>query len=95
MQEDDIMVRINAIHLVGGIRHEHIESMQWINPQTQATGESTRQGMVHFLTQSPGQAFVSDGVRNVTVGVVDATPKYVRTYADGVWTDNLLSLPRY
>jgi hypothetical protein len=51
--------------------------------------------MVDFLRQSPGQAFVSDGVRNVLVGVVDATPKYVRTYADGVWTDNLLALPKY
>jgi Protein of unknown function (DUF3892) len=30
------------------------------------------------------------------VGVVTPThgAKYLRTYADGVWTDNLLALPR-
>jgi hypothetical protein len=32
---------------------------------------------------------------DVAVGVVEATPPYIRTHADGVWTDNLLSLPRY
>jgi hypothetical protein len=51
--------------------------------------------MVEWLTANPGQAYVSDGARHVLVGVVDATPKYIRTYADNVWTDNLLALPRY
>jgi hypothetical protein len=36
----------------------------------------------------------SDG-SDVAVGVVDASPPYIRTYADGNWTDNLLALPRY
>ncbi len=27
--------------------------------------------------------------------VADADPPDIRTYADGVWTDNLLALPRY
>lgn len=29
------------------------------------------------------------------VGVVNANPPYIRTYADKGWTDNLLYLPRY
>jgi hypothetical protein len=89
------MVRVTAVHMVGGVRHEHIASVQWINPQTQVTGQSTREEMVQYLTQNPAEAYVSDGTRNVTVGVVDATKKYIRTHADGVWTDNLLALPRY
>ena len=31
----------------------------------------------------------------MSVGVVDANPPYIRTHADGVWTDNLLALPRF
>jgi hypothetical protein len=27
------------------------------------------------------------------IGVVDATPPYLRTHADGVWNDNLLAQP--
>jgi hypothetical protein len=53
--------------------------------------------MVDFLTKNPGDAYVSDGTRSVTVGVVrpENRPPYIRTYADGVWTDNLLALPRF
>lgn len=36
-----------------------------------------------------------EGGNTVRVGVVNATPKYIRTYADGTWTDNLLALPRF
>lgn len=32
------------------------------------------------------------GVR-ANIGVVNASPPYVRTYADQTWTDNLLALP--
>jgi len=50
--------------------------------------------MIDFIGGG-GQAFVTDGVRSVAVGVVHANPPYIRTYADGVWTDNLLALPRF
>ncbi|MEN4450123.1 DUF3892 domain-containing protein [Mycobacterium sp. SM3041] len=44
-----------------------------------------------------GIAYVYEAGRQVRVGVVtpQVGPKYLRTYADGVWTDNLLALPRY
>ena len=40
---------------------------------------------------------MTDGTREVQVGVVHPQygPPYLRTHADGVWTDNLLALPRY
>jgi len=53
--------------------------------------------MVAWIEDKDGKAYVDDGRgHRVSVGVVEPShePKYLRTYADGVWTDNLLSLPR-
>jgi len=88
-------VEVTAVHMAGGDRHEHIAEVKWTNPQTQATGSSTTATMVDWLENQNGQAYVSDGTNTVNIGVVDASPKYLRTYADGIWTDNLLALPRY
>lgn len=32
---------------------------------------------------------------DVAVAVVESAPKYLRTRANGKWTDNLLALPRF
>ena len=89
------MVQITQIHLVGGNRHEHIASVMWRNPQDNGTGENTRSEMVAWLNTPGAQAVVITATRTVEVGVVDANPPYIRTHADGVWTDNLLALPQY
>jgi hypothetical protein len=90
------MVYITAVHMSAtGATHEHIESVRWTNPSDKGTGESTRAKMVEWI-RGGGIARVRDSAGNdVSVGVVNATPPYIRTHADGVWTDNLLSLPRY
>jgi hypothetical protein len=90
------MIDITSIHLVGDSQHEHIASMKWKNPETSSTGESTRQAMVEWIRDKNGVAHVHGKDGSVSqVGVVDANPPYVRTYADGVWNDNLLALPTY
>lgn len=89
------MIEITAIHMSGGTQHEHIASVKWKNPATDATGQSTREAMVDWLENKNGEAYVTDGKNTVSVLVVNAKPKYIRTYADGKWTDNLLALPRY
>lgn len=90
------MVYITAVHMSGGIRHEHIASVRWTNPTDRRTGQSTRSEMVDWLRNRKGDARVRDRAgHDVRVGVVKATPPYLRTYADRVWTDNLLALPRY
>lgn len=89
------MVYIRSVHLSGGTRHEHIASVRWEDPDDGNSGQSSRSEMVDFIGNKGGAAYVSDGSRAARVGVVDATPPYIRTYADGVWTDNLLALPRY
>jgi hypothetical protein len=89
------MVRITTVHMAGGEKHEHIESVKWIDPADSKTGSSTRAQMVEYIEAKKGRAVVGEGMQRVGVGVVDATPKYIRTYADGNWTNNLLALPRY
>jgi hypothetical protein len=49
--------------------------------------------MVEFINK--GNAVFVHGTPDAQVGVVNGTPPYLRTYADGVWTNNLLSLPRF
>ncbi|MEO8293806.1 MAG: DUF3892 domain-containing protein [Actinomycetota bacterium] len=80
-----------------GTLHEHIASVRWIDPGDNKTGESSRAGMVEFVEVKKGRAVVGTGKEQVEVGVVDPSPKpkYIRTHADGKWTNNLLSLPRY
>jgi Protein of unknown function (DUF3892) len=61
----------------------------WRNPDNGKTGQSTVAEMVAFIENKNGKAAVTDGRG------VDATSKHIRSHADGVWTDNLLLLPRY
>lgn len=88
------MVFITAIHMEGGHSHEHIASVRWRNPSTSKVGQSSRREMVEFIEKNDaGTAKVTDGVHTVNVGVFKE--KWLRTYADGTWTDNLLALPRF
>lgn len=92
-------VRITCINKDGGNHenpHEGITHFGWTNEETRATGKSTRVQMVDFLENQNGRAFVKDVLGNVAnVGVVTSShgTKFLRTYADGKWTDNLLTLP--
>jgi hypothetical protein len=90
------MVYITEVHMSsGGTGHEHNAAVRWEEPSTSKSGEDTRQEMVEWV-DGGGAARVRDSAGDdVLVGVVNATPPYIRTYADGVPTDNLLYLPRY
>lgn len=90
------MVLITHIRLSsGGHRHEHITDVKWTNPATKEVSQSTVAVMVDFIKNKKGTAKVTDGQRTIDVGVVEAQPPYIRTYADRVWTDNLLALPKF
>src|ERR1700734_603308 len=43
-----------SIHLTGGKQPQHIASMKGKNPETGATGESTRQEMVEWIRDKNG-----------------------------------------
>jgi hypothetical protein len=89
------MVYITAVHMAGGNGHEHIASVQWRDPSDGNTGSSTRAIMVDWIDNKNGEARVQSTPEDVKVGTVDGTPKYLRSYANGNWTDNLLALPRF
>ena len=89
------MIQITAVHMAGGEGHGHIADLRWRNLTTGGTGESSRAAVVAWLGAEENRAVVHVGQQQVDVGVVDATPPYLRTHKDGVWTDNLLALPRF
>ena len=87
-------VYVTKRHMDGGSKHEHIAKVTWENRASGETGESTRGAMVEWI-EGGGDCRVANGTSYVKVGVVDSSPKYIRTHADGKWTDNLLALPTY
>ena len=92
------MIRFTARRMNGvGNRHEHIQQLQWVNPQeNQPNVSDVRPTLVDWVQTNPGQACVQDASGNhVDVRVVHAQTPYLQTYADGKWTDNLLALPLF
>ena len=80
-----------------GNGHEHIAYLWWESDSSSAAGCYTRDQMVAYVKQN-GNASVwspdqkggkSAWVHRATNGTVE----YVQTYADGRWSNNLLSLP--
>jgi hypothetical protein len=88
-------VEITAVHLQDGNGHEHITSVRWRNAADGTAGEDTKASMVDWLRKPGSGAYVGGGANRAAVGIVDVAPPYLRTHADGNWTNNLLSLPRY
>ena len=90
------MLYITAVHMVtGGTRHEHIEKVRWFDSGNNTTNEATVPQMVQYIEQGnpvqvQGPPAASVGVNHTANGY-----KYIQTHADGTWTNNLLSLPRY
>ncbi|MGI9084881.1 MAG: DUF3892 domain-containing protein [Aeromicrobium sp.] len=90
-------IRITHIRLSGGSGHEHLTHLWWTNPATGKSGDNTKAQIVAWIEDKDGTAHVQDSTgHRVNVGVVTPKtgPKYLRTYADGVWTNNLLALPQ-
>jgi hypothetical protein len=91
-----VAVYITAIRLEGGSRHQHIARVRWEQTdEPSKTGEDSRQEMVDWIRNQNGEAYVREADGVVSVLAVDASPPYLRTYADGKWTDNLLALPTF
>ena len=93
----NVAIRITDIRQEDGKGHEHIVRLWWTNPATGQDSNSTRAAIVSWIENENGKAYTEDGQGN-RADVLVVTPthgeKYLRTYADGRWTDNLLALPR-
>ena len=71
-------------------RHEHITHVG--NPGVWSR-KFTVAEIVANIQSKTDTFYVADGNGNrANVGVVEANPPYIRTYADKEWTNNLLSL---
>jgi hypothetical protein len=91
-------VRITCINKSNGYHqdpHHAIQNLGWRNEETGKTGKSTRLEMYDFLKNEDGKAYVKDSAGDkafVYPRENSHGTKFVQTYADGIWTDNLLAL---
>lgn len=69
--------------------HQHISDVRW--EQSASSGICSRQAMIEFVEK--GNSVWVRGNPNAQVAVIDGPPKYLRTQADGSWSNNLLNLP--
>lgn len=92
-------VKITCINKSGGRHadpHHAISLLGWTNEGTGETGKSTRLEVYDWIKGKGGEAYVIDPYGNkALVGTREHSngTKYLQTYADRVWTDNLLALP--
>lgn len=58
-----------------------------------STGKWTRKDVIDWIEAKTHTFFTQVDGKRADIGVVNGpTGKYLRTYADGVWNDNLLAL---
>jgi len=76
--------------------HDAISVLGWENEATGQRSRITRDELYNWIKLEKGVAYVIDGGGNKAfVGTRENIygTRYVQTYADGKWTDNLLALP--
>lgn len=89
-------IKFTQRHMVGGDQHQHIANLRWVEDGTSETKSSTRETLVAWVRDDGGKGYVLDSAGDeASVKVVDASPPYLRTQKDGIWSDNLLALPTY
>lgn len=92
-------IRITCITKSGGYHadpHHAISTLGWINEQSGSTGNNTRLEIYDWIKNKNGVAYVRDSRGNsANVGTQEHAngTRFLQTYADQVWTDNLLALP--
>jgi len=78
-----------------GTKHEHIDRLKFVYEDGSGQ-DAQKQKIIEWLESNPNNtAWCHDGPRVVQVKVVNDTPKYLRTVADGYYTNNLLALPDF
>ena len=91
------MIELTAVSFGQAKAHEHITAVLWRSASPPA-GHSTPEALVAWLdSSSANRAVVADGSDHVEVAVARTANQspYIRTRADGVWTDHLLALPTF
>jgi hypothetical protein len=80
----------------GRENHESIRAVRWREAESRQQGEHMMAELV-ALVRAHTLVYVSDEAfeRTAIVRVVDADPPYVRAWAQGKWTNDVLALPRF
>ena len=92
-------IRITCINKSGGYHqdpHHAISQLSWVNEESGKRGKNTRLEIYEWIKNQHGDAYVRDAYGNrASVGTREhaSGTRFLQTYADRVWTDNLLSLP--
>lgn len=78
-----------------GQGHEAISHYFWKDDSNGTSNWADKASMVDWVRGNPNQAWVGGPVKSAWVEVVENSggQPYLRTRADGVLSDNLLSLP--
>lgn len=92
-------VRITCINKDSGNHenpHEAISHYGWINESTNKPGKNDRLSMVKWVEKEGNDAYVKDTIGNKAYCYVRTSSKgtkFLQTYSDNKYTNNLLSLP--
>ena len=87
-------VYITAIAPSSASSHEHIASIRWLSSSDSTSKTMSMAAAVEWV-QKGNKFVVASDTGAVEVQAVKATPPYLRTVANGKWTDNLLALPKF
>jgi hypothetical protein len=91
-------IRITAISKPeGNPSHAAITELKWIDDANGKTGTVSREYLYNWI-KSGNKAFVKDRANDVAYVETRENlygTKFVQTYADRTWKDNLLALPRF
>jgi hypothetical protein len=87
-------VYVTAITPRNAAEHHHITGIRWLNSGDSTSKTMSKQQAVDWVRKG-NQLFVAGDTGAVAVIVVEAEPPYLRTAADGSYTNNLLGLPTY
>jgi hypothetical protein len=90
-----MLLFITAVRIGTPADHDRITDVKWLRCDKGTSGVSDVKAMVQWLRESTNRAQVADSDEPAEVRVVDANPPYLRTVANGQWSDNLLALPRF
>lgn len=91
-------IEITNIRFTGTIKnHESISHYRWRNTATGGFGTSDKATLVAWVATAGNHAFVTTNPVRVAVDVVRPSRgiPFLRTRADGMWSNNLLALPLF
>lgn len=91
------MIYITAIQPAWAKQEQNIASVRWLEPTKGTSGTNTVAEIVTFIeSANSGTAKVAGATGPSQIGVYEVNGrKYLRSYADDDFTNNLLELPRF